>query len=399
MLIDRFRGHDPELAVPDAVAELAALDLPADPTPLLLPVVPVLRANPFQQLLYSGLAARNIRPLAAFTLQRVLELRAALPPDAPRMLVHLHWLSNVMSAAEGPGQAARRSERFLSRLAELREQGAAVLWTVHNVLPHDARFPELETELHRRVAEQVDLVHVMSPRTRELMAPLAELPAEHTFRVPHPSYVGVYPQYVSRAQARAELGLPEDAVVFLQLGRVAPYKGTSELVAAAGTLAAERSGRVHLVIAGDPVPGEATDAVRAAAADHPSLHGFLGRVPDPQLQVFLAAADVMALPYRASLNSGALHLALGAGLPVVLPRSSGEAAGADPAWAEVYDDADPAGLLGALRSAADRLVGPAPAAAARAAVADVAPPLVAAAFADVLRHWADTGTVPADRRA
>ena len=131
---------------------------------------------------------------------------------------------------------------------------------------------------------------------------------------------GVYPQWMSKTQARAELGLPEHATVFVLFGRIAPYKGVTELVAAFDALAKERPGRVVLVLAGDPVQDPETQQLRDVVTAHPAIHATFRKIPDPQVQMFCAAADVMALPYRRSLNSGALNLALTFGLPVVLPR-------------------------------------------------------------------------------
>jgi glycosyltransferase involved in cell wall biosynthesis len=42
-------------------------------------------------------------------------------------------------------------------------------------------------------------------------------------------------------------------------------------------------------------------------------------VPDDELQVYLRAADVAAFPFRSVTNSGSVLLALGFGVPVVIP--------------------------------------------------------------------------------
>jgi glycosyltransferase involved in cell wall biosynthesis len=211
---------------------------------------------------------------------------------------------------------------------------------------------------------------------------------------------------MGRSQARAELGLPEHATVFVLFGRIAPYKGVTELVEAVDRLARSRPGEIALVLAGDPVPGVGVDELYDKVAAHPAIHGAFRKIPDPQVQVFLRAADAMALPYRRSLNSGALNLALTFGLPVVLPRSSGEADGADPAWAEVYDDgAEEDGsarvdaLQDALARAMDRFGDGTAGTAARAAAAAVPPPLMAERFASTVRTWLSTGQVPDEVRA
>ena len=67
-----------------------------------------------------------------------------------------------------------------------KDLGARTLWTVHNIPPHDSRFEDVDIELRRAIAGVADRIHLMGPRTRELVAPWFEIPKEKTFVVPHP---------------------------------------------------------------------------------------------------------------------------------------------------------------------------------------------------------------------
>lgn len=398
MLLDRFRGYDRRLAAADALADVARLDFNSDHRPALIPFSPVSRGNPYQALMYGQLPLHNMRAVPAYDLATTVTIADALR-EGPAVVAHLHWLNVVMQSAANESEARQLLTAFTRDLDRLKDTGAGLMWTVHNVLPHDAPFPDLEVELRRIVVDKADLVHVMSPRTRELVSEWFTLPADRTFTVAHPSYEGVYPQAMPRTQARAELGLPEHATVFVLFGRIAPYKGVTELVAAFDALAQERPGQVALVLAGNPVQDEQTESLHDVVTAHPAIHAAFRKIPDTQVQTFCAAADIMALPYRRSLNSGALNLALTFGLPIVLPASSGEAGTTDSTWAQIYDDNEPDALLTALRTAADRLTTPAAAAAARQAAALCPPAPLSEQFASVLRHWIDTGTVDAATRA
>jgi glycosyltransferase involved in cell wall biosynthesis len=393
MLLDRFVGHDPRLAAADGLAEVARLDFESQEHPALLAYSPVSRGNPFQSLLYGRLPSANIRAVPAFDLSTTVRIADALREGGPAVVAHLHWLNVVMQKAANQTEARTLLDRFVADLARLKDAGAGLLWTVHNVLPHDARFPELEIELRRAVVDQADLIHIMSPRTPELVSEHFVLPAERTFQVPHPRYTGVYPSAMSRTQARSELGLPEHATVFLLFGRIAPYKGVTELVEAFDAFSRQRPGEVALVLAGDPVKGDEMRQLFDAVTAHPSIHGAFRKIPEHQVQVFCKAADVMALPYRRSLNSGALNLALTFGLPVVLPRSSGESEGVDPAWAEVYDDDEPGALVAALAAATARLTTATARAAADHAGLAPAPDETSLTFTRYLRQWLDASAL------
>src|SRR5262249_23292444 len=89
----------------------------------------------------------------------------------------------------------------------------------------------------------------------------------------------------------------------------------------------------------------------AGRAERVRLH--LRHVRDAEVQVFLNAADLVVLPYRAVLTSGAAMLALSFGRGIVAPRvgclADLERSGA----AILYDPAAPDGLPGALARALD----------------------------------------------
>src|SRR3546814_12732881 len=75
--------------------------------------------------------------------------------------------------------------------------------------------------------------------------------------VPHPHYRGAYPNSVTKADARADLGLEPDARVVLFLGQLRPYKNVPALLRAFRRLPDEK---LRLVIAGLPAnPAVRTD--------------------------------------------------------------------------------------------------------------------------------------------
>ncbi len=110
-----------------------------------------------------------------------------------------------------------------------------------------------------------------------------------------------------RREARAELGIPDDAVVIGFVGRVVQDKGIVELGGAWAELR-ESHPAAHLLIVGpeepkDPVPAEVMDALRADSRVH--LTGAL-----PSAHRTYAAMDVVALPsYREGMPNVALEAA------------------------------------------------------------------------------------------
>jgi glycosyltransferase involved in cell wall biosynthesis len=117
------------------------------------------------------------------------------------------------------------------------------------------------------------------------------------------------------------------------------------------------------------------------------------------IQVLMKACDVVAVPYRRSLNSGVLALALTWGRPVLLPDNAGSvplvAGGTDGSAAAglIYPGDEPEALVEAVRACLTWDLSAANAAAVEAG-RRIDRATVATRFATDLRHWADTGSIP-----
>jgi len=134
-----------------------------------------------------------------------------------------------------------------------------------------------------------------------------------------------------------------DRVCILYVGRLAKEKGVDVLLRAADGLDAT------LVLAGT---GPEEEALRAIA---PAGTQFLGNVERDELPAWYAAADVLVLPSLSEPWGMPLNEGAAAGLPLVATDAAGAAH-------EVIEDGVngfrvPAGDVGALRAALDRVVG------------------------------------------
>jgi hypothetical protein len=154
-----------------------------------------------------------------------------------------------------------------------------------------------------------------------------------------------------RAEARAALGLPEDAFVVAVIGRLSDWKGQAVLVRALAEPPLAAAGAIALV-AGGPAPGqeEHRDAIVRAArdlgvADRVRMLGFRD-----DLGAVLRAADVLAAPstHPDPLPNAALEAA-SVGLPVVASRCGGlPEIVRDGETGLLVEPGDPASLAGAI---------------------------------------------------
>jgi beta-1,4-mannosyltransferase len=154
--------------------------------------------NPYQRLLHAELERRAFRFRA---------LRGGPAPAAEVDLVHLNWLEFLVRSG-GPLSGLRAWRRALRLLLGLRRARAGVVWTVHNLVPHEPEHPRLERWLARRVARRADALVVHSRYAAERVRDSLGRDAE-VFVAPHAGYVGCLPEERrGRAELRRELDLP-----------------------------------------------------------------------------------------------------------------------------------------------------------------------------------------------
>jgi glycosyltransferase involved in cell wall biosynthesis len=365
----------------EALAALRAADTGSG-QPLLLGYYPHFRTNPYQALLYRELRAQGIAPVGIRRAQTIAEL-AELQRAGLSTVLHLHWLHLVLGDALAASDTRAATREFLDLVDAHRAAGGRLVWTVHNILPHESRFEDAEAALSAEVARRADVMHVLASATADHVAPYFEVPRDRLLHGPHPSYAGAYEDIVSRLDARHELGLRPDDLVYLVIGAIRGYKGLEELLAAWPTLPSNP--RRRLVIAGAPSEDPSVPAMLNRSAALPDVIVDARKIPAEEMQVFLRAADVAVMPYRRALNSGALLLALTFGLPVVVPAAGGLAEVVDEAFAVTFDPATPESLGGAL-IAAERLVSADARAAAMAAAGRFDPAELSRRFATGLRE-------------
>jgi glycosyltransferase involved in cell wall biosynthesis len=302
--------------------------------------------NPYQDMLYATLPGAGVR---VAPVRDVLE-HPVLRDDGRRLdgyVLHLHWTSAVVQVAPDEAQAQRRLDRFREQVHALKARGGRVLWTVHNVLPHELAYRDLELQLCRFLAEQADLVHVMGPATFTAAQPYFPLDPARVVEVPHSSYTGIYPDLIDPQVARHRLGIADGELALLALGGIRPYRGLDQLLDVFDRLQAHDP-RLRLLVAGKPGNFDAMAAWQARCEADPRIVSRFEHLPEHELQVWHAAADLAVLPYRAILNSGAFKLAQTFGLPIVAPRDGCLADALDPAYAVGFDPDDAASLEAAV---------------------------------------------------
>ena len=202
-----------------------------------------------------------------------------------------------------------------------------LVWTVHNVLPHETRGGDwLYYNAIYHMATRL-FAHTEGSRT-ELVRRF-HLDPRAVAVVPFGNYERLPRSVIPARDARTALGLPDESIVFLFYGMLRPYKGYDDLLDAFIDVA-PRSPNAMLLIAGW-ASAETADRLGDRVAQlppalagrvrlHLQLYSFVSQGMTDQL---FSGADVVVLPYRSITQSAVLFQAFSYGRPVLASAVGG----------------------------------------------------------------------------
>ena len=228
-----------------------------------------------------------------------------LARQSPDIVVFKYWMSFFAPAF---GLIARY----------LRRKGVRVVSVVDNALPHERR--PGDKLLGRFFLRSCDGLIVMSDEVEEDIHRLGvERPIR---RMNHPIY-NTFGDSLPRAEARAELDLPEEAPTLLFFGFIRRYKGLHLLLTALPQIA-EHLPEVRLVVAGEFYDEKAfyQNIIENHQLD-PYLRLHDGYVSDDEVATYFSAADVVVQPYVSATQSGVAKIAYHFERPLIMTDVGG----------------------------------------------------------------------------
>ncbi|KQQ42946.1 glycosyltransferase [Nocardioides sp. Leaf307] len=295
---------------------------------LAAPCTTVEEGNPYIGQLYRQVGAHgyDVRPFS----RRALLGR----PE----VIHVHWPEQLVRWSASGTTAWTDVVKVLGLLCLARLRGSQIVWTAHNLHPHDVTRPRLTGAYLRAFGALTSGVLSLSDAaTRALEREHRWLARKQVRTVVHGHYRDLYPRQTSQTAARRGLGLAPQSRIILVLGQIRRYKQVPELI---DRMESRNDPTLCLVVAGRVEDDELRQELLAASGPHTVLR--LGHVPDAELPLLHAAADIVVLPYSGPsvLNSGAAILALSLARPVVVRRSEPmeelrDTVGAD--WVHLFD--------------------------------------------------------------
>jgi O-antigen biosynthesis protein len=272
------------------------------------------QGNSYQNLLYAHLPDNST--LYSGDIGDALQ---AVRDGIDNVVFHLHWTNYILKPAKTQEEAEKLKNAFLKKLFEFLAHGGSLIWTVHNVLPHDCQYLAPEIELRNIICIAARKIHIHSASSLSEIQKYLNVPQEKVTIIPHGNYLGVYPNTISRSEARKKFNFTADQTVFLFLGLIRKYKGIDDLIVAFSRVQ-QKFPDTHLLIAGKPIDQISFDELDIDPVAKSKITLVERYIPDRELQLFFNVADVAVLPYKNILTSGSLLNAMSFGCPVIAPR-------------------------------------------------------------------------------
>lgn len=271
--------------------------------------------NPYQSLFAQALEQNNVNviripPKKWLPLTKVKE--------EPCDLLQFDWPHDWYS---GRNIITRQIKRAMYEFGLIGLRSKPLVWTAHNLYAHDAKNISYEKKMIQKLINVCDGVIVLSERSKQQLR-------EHyrvnnntiVSAIPHGHYIDIYPNDVSRYEARQAFGIEDACKVCLSLGRILPYKGLEELIHSFAMLDINDA---VLIIAGACADQQYLETLQNMAkslvGNNRKIIFRPGFVDENEMQLYFNAADVCAFPFKNILNSGSLLLAMSFGKCVVAP--------------------------------------------------------------------------------
>lgn len=190
-----------------------------------------------------------------------------------------------------------------------------LVWTPHNIIPHDSRHLKLHRFCRRFFARNSKWIRLFSDISLDGAAREFKCNPNKFKIIPEGSYVGYYANEMNRIEARRTLNIGNDKLVLLYTGLIKPYKGITDLIK---WFKDSFSDKAILIITGKVMNKDYFKTIKALINENIILVDRF--IENDELQLYFNAADVVTLPFKKIENSGSLIMAMGFKKPVIAPK-------------------------------------------------------------------------------
>jgi beta-1,4-mannosyltransferase len=258
-------------------------------------------------------------------------------------IVHIHWIHHAYQN-RNLLLFIVKSFIFVLTMLYLKLRNVQLIWTIHNLYPHHAKYPKMERFMRTLICRFCSKLIVASESIKRKVMMEFGVPASKLFVVKHGHYLGVYkPKGID---FRRVYNISEDADIYLFLGAIKSYKGVEDLIESFNSLKTKKS---YLIIAGKA--DKEMESYVQRVEDNENIILDLRFVPNEEVADLIGAVDVMVMPYKEITTSGTAILGLSFKKLIVMPDNDFIDEYFKENMVVRYDPTDANGLTNAMKKA------------------------------------------------
>lgn len=231
-------------------------------------------------------------------------------------ILHYHWLEfqNLKALLGMPYK--------LICIALYKLFGGSIVWTVHNLTPHDKKYLKLHTSIHRWMAKRASIIHVHSTSAVSIVSEYLNIEKTKIVILKHPQFPS---EELSKDEAQEQFlsnyGDGKNSLespVFLIFGGISEYKGIREIIDILSTQEKDFS----LIIAGYVKIGQEAlhNFIIDKTIDDQRVTYVPTFIPEEHYPSLLHNSDVCIFNYDEILTSGGVEMALAYQKKIIAPN-------------------------------------------------------------------------------
>jgi beta-1,4-mannosyltransferase len=226
-------------------------------------------------------------------------------------IVHIHWMHHAYQNRKLVLFIVK-SFIFVLTMLYLRIRNVQLIWTIHNLYPHQMKYRRLERFMRSLICRLCSKLIVASESIKQKVMLEFDVPENKLHVVKHGHYLGVYKS--KGIDYRRAYNISEDADIYLFLGAIKAYKGVESLIEAFNAV---KTNQAYLIIAGKA--DREMEAYLAGVEDTDHIIMDLRFIPNEEVADLISAVDVMVMPYKEITTSGSAILGLSFKKLIVMP--------------------------------------------------------------------------------
>jgi len=265
-------------------------------------------------------------------------------------IFHVHWPDVISDIRARKWQTLRGDWiqiQFFRTIRRIQSRGGALVWTVHNLLSHDATMATgpFQRKLMQRFIPLVDAaISLTSAGIGDIKTHIPSLRDVPFGVARHPHYRTKFGSGGVDPAGRLRLGIKPQQRVFSLLGSLRAAKRPDLVLQAFQEFPQDDA---FLILAGS-VSAELEGRLRHQAAGMNNVLFDFRRVPEKELLALYAMSDVLVFPGEDYFNSGTTYTSLSLGVPVIAawsPTNAEIQSLVGPQWLHLYNGSLTATIL------------------------------------------------------